>query len=139
MIALTVEVKGMEVLPTGTVLLIPVDDSGFKLKVMPLVVVVVVVVVTVVVVVVDVVVDAVVVAVPPAPGTFNPNPKVIPPSVPAEVVGAPNESPVAAVKAEAFDIEENSMVFELTVVATGDAGAKPWWQPPPPLAVGTPK
>lgn len=36
-----------------------------------------------------------------------------------------HESPVAAVKVEAFDIEENSMVFELTVVATGDAGAKP--------------
>lgn len=52
---LTVEVKGIEVMPTGTVLSIPVDVSGFMFKVNPLVMVVVVVVVTVVVVVVDVV------------------------------------------------------------------------------------
>lgn len=129
MIALTVEVKGIEVMPTGTVLSIPVDVSGFMFKVNPLVMVVVVVVVTVVVVVVDVVVDATGIA-PPAPGNFNPNPKVVPPSVPVEVVGEPNEIPVAAVEDEAFENEVNSMVLDLVVATAVDAGSKPWRRRP---------
>ena len=50
---LTVGVKGIDVMLTGTVLLIPIDVSGFRFKEKLLVAVVVVVVVTVVVVVVD--------------------------------------------------------------------------------------
>lgn len=96
-------------------LLISVDVSGFRFKVKPLVAVVVVV---------DIVVDATGAA-PPAPGNFNPSPKVVPPSVPAKVVGAPNETPVGAVEVEAFENEVNCMVLELVVAATVDAGANP--------------
>lgn len=63
------------------------------------------------------------------------------------VVAVVDESLVATVEVEVFDIEVNSMVFEI-VVATVDTGVKPvgilvppklnlfmtpnpWWQPPP--------
>ena len=91
-------------------LLISVDVSGFRFKVKPLVAVVLV--------------DATG-ATPPAPGNFNPNPKVVPPSVPDKVDGAPNETPVGAVEVEAFENEVNCMVLELVVAATVDAGANP--------------
>lgn len=124
MIALTVGVKGIDVMLTGTVLLIPNDVSGFRFKVKLLVVVVVVVVVTVVVVVVDAVVDATAAA-PYAPEKLNPNPKDVSPNIPAEVTGAPNEGPVAAVQVEESENGINSMVFELAVAAKVDAGVTP--------------
>ena len=109
---------------TGTVLLIPIDVSGFRFKVKLLVVAVVVVVATVVVVVVDAVVDATAAA-PYAPEKFNPNLKDVPPNIPAEVTGAPNKGPVAAVQVEEFENEVKSMVLELAAAAGVDAGVTP--------------
>lgn len=48
MIKLTVEVKGVEAKPTGTVSLIPIAITGFRLKIKPIVIVVVLVVVVLV-------------------------------------------------------------------------------------------
>lgn len=115
-IAFTVEVQGMEVIPTGTVLLIPVDVRGFRSKTKLLVVPVVLQVVKVVVVVVDVIAD---------PENFIPNPKAISSSDPVKVAGVPNENALAAVELEAFDTEMNPMVLELVVATTVDAGTKP--------------
>lgn len=43
-------------------------------------------------------------AAPPyAPEKFNPNLKDVPPNIPAEVTGAPNKGPVAAVQVEEFE------------------------------------
>ena len=47
------------------------------------------------------------------------------PSIAAKFIGAPNENPVRTVEVEIFDIDVNSTVLELVVVATVDAGVKP--------------